>query len=716
MTFRPHINDAIQIEGTQYTFKEHPAARGMPYGQTGRKATVFQVEAEQQLFALKVFTPAHREPRTSTTAGYLKQFSGIPGLQVCNRTVITPETHGSLLAEHPDLAYAVLMPWVEGETWQELMVIGRMLTPDQSRGIASELIRILDQMEQKGLAHCDISGPNVLVGLQNHQVSLVDVEDMYAAGLPKPDFVSSGSAGYSHRSVKHGSWSLVSDRFAGAILIAEMLGWSDERVRRLAFGEQYFDLAEIQEGSERYQVMLQVLRERWGNGIVAAFSRAWYSNSLEECPSFAEWAQLMGVRVVKPVDLPTELPQDQGTISAEEKLVQITLERAELLMGMDRFEEAARDLAAAYQASPQMVGKTYGRALMSLGSQKEHQGDLAGALEYYRQAHLVMPEGALRDELSVIISEVAMKISSEKSGNVDFSCPECGNPLQPDSTKCPYCGYSIIQEAESVNQIENSAAEPEPNDLSEKQESTQPPPEKKKKNILGWIFIGILLFGVILLGFNNRQKMLRTEYLAMQATSNQQSTLDMFSFEETLRSEQLATEEWNESATQISMQTAHEQATSTQMKLNTAAAAAYNRTQTAVSKQTAQTTCDSMRVCEQVTVLGTMGWQNYGINVTMGEQVDLQWVSGAISNCAPNGCPFHDGKGDGDNFSVDSGDNNIFGCMHGALIAKVGNGIAICVGNSRSFVADATGTLWLRTNDNVATDNDGSWVVRVEIE
>jgi len=70
-----------------------------------------------------------------------------------------------------------------------------------------------------------------------------------------------------------------------------MLGWCDERVRRIAYGEQYFDPSEMQTACERYQLLLQVLRERWGAQIANIFSQAWFRSDLSRLSSFANWAR-----------------------------------------------------------------------------------------------------------------------------------------------------------------------------------------------------------------------------------------------------------------------------------------------------------------------------------------------------------------------------------------------------------------------------------------
>src|SRR5688572_5398931 len=116
MPFDPVVGEALTIEGVRYRFAEHPhpAAAGLPYGQSGRRGTVYQVAANGGLRALKVFHHAYRTARVAEVAERLRPYAGLPGLQVCERAVLTPQRHAALLRERPDLEYAVLMPWVVG--------------------------------------------------------------------------------------------------------------------------------------------------------------------------------------------------------------------------------------------------------------------------------------------------------------------------------------------------------------------------------------------------------------------------------------------------------------------------------------------------------------------------------------------------------------------------------------------------------------------------
>ncbi|RLC69559.1 MAG: hypothetical protein DRI81_20305, partial [Chloroflexi bacterium] len=114
MAFRPQVNDQLTINNATYAIAEHPAAPGVPYGQAGRRAIVYQVAAGDDYRALKVFSRRFRTPALVLVAQNLAAYASLPGLQVCRREVLTPERNSPLLQQHPDLAYAVLMPWIEG--------------------------------------------------------------------------------------------------------------------------------------------------------------------------------------------------------------------------------------------------------------------------------------------------------------------------------------------------------------------------------------------------------------------------------------------------------------------------------------------------------------------------------------------------------------------------------------------------------------------------
>ena len=296
MAFQPHPDQDITIDGVQFSVAEHPHAPGMPYGQEGRQATVYQLKAIQERRALKVFKPRFRVPSLVTLSGQLAPFTELPGLRVCWRTILTPRKQIELLREYPDLTYAVLMPWIEGPTWMEVLLGGNALTPERSLAFAHALADTLAQMEESGLAHCDLSASNIILcGMAEKGselpvlLELVDVEQMYGPDLRRPETLPAGSLGYAHREAKTGIWSASADRFAGTLLIAEMLAWCDLHVREAGWGESYFDPGEIQKNCERYQLLSVSLRESWGESVAQLLERAWTSDTISECPTFGDW-------------------------------------------------------------------------------------------------------------------------------------------------------------------------------------------------------------------------------------------------------------------------------------------------------------------------------------------------------------------------------------------------------------------------------------------
>ena len=332
MGFQPQVGQELAIDGAVYYVAEHPSAPGIPYGQEGRAGIVYQLVAQDgEKRALKVFKARYRLPALVSLADKLSPFATLPGLQVCQRTVLSALRHEELLRQYPDLNYAVLMPWIAGPTWMEVLLEKQGLVPEQCLALVRRLAQILAGMEECGLAHCDLSGPNVLLpGLLpspstgrgtggEDLVVLVDVEQFYGPGLDQPELLPSGSSGYAHRTAPHGLWSPTADRFAGAVLLGEMLGWCNERVREAAWGENYFDPQEMQQESERFQTLVAFLEERWGDSVASLFERAWRSETLQDCPTFGEWLAALPGGAKQVTKEPAEKPEPEQTEVEEEK-------------------------------------------------------------------------------------------------------------------------------------------------------------------------------------------------------------------------------------------------------------------------------------------------------------------------------------------------------------------------------------------------------------
>jgi hypothetical protein len=379
VAFRPDVNQELLIEGVVYSITEHPMARGMPYGQEGRAGIVYQVVAAgNERRALKVFKRRFSVPSLVNLSERLANFADMTGLRVCRRSVLTPRRHTELLRQYPDLTYAVLMPWIVGPTWMEVMLEKSPLTPEQSLGISRSFANILAGMEERGVAHCDLSGANMILPVLASEadlrggtfdtVELVDVEQLYGPGLEKSEFVIGGSQGYASRFGQYGSWDPRADRFAGAILLVEMLSWCDERTREAAWGETYFDPQEMQTDSERYHLLKTVLTERWGDGVAVLLEEVWKSETLTDCPTLGSWLVAIPERVPVKVERVEVAPDAPITMSPDEIDPEIRgmIELAQRLEAEGNWNKARNTYLFAQSLAPE-GSKTY-RYLAQLAS------------------------------------------------------------------------------------------------------------------------------------------------------------------------------------------------------------------------------------------------------------------------------------------------------------------------------------------------------------
>ena len=292
--FNPSPRDQIVIGGLRYEVMPHPAVETFAFGQEGRKAFVFQLAAldDGRLYALKKFKLAFRVPELLAICDDLASFAAIPGLEVCRRQCLNARQHGDILAVYPDLEYAVLMPWIGGNTWYDIVVKMTPLTKSRTATLAWATATVLAALEEAGLAHCDLSSGNVIVDLDRGQTHLIDVEDLYAPGFSPPGALPAGSEGYAHYTAANGLWQPDADRFAGAVLLAEMLAWHDPAIREAAEDEHYFSISEMQQDSQRYWLMRDALGRLDGR-LVDLFEQAWGSAELSDCPPLWAWAEVI---------------------------------------------------------------------------------------------------------------------------------------------------------------------------------------------------------------------------------------------------------------------------------------------------------------------------------------------------------------------------------------------------------------------------------------
>ena len=313
--FKPVAGQSIEIGNAQYTFVGYEGqsiALKMAYTAEGKRGTVYRLRDSKGInWALKVFKAPYRQQRITTINAQIKEiYRHIEGVTIWERTIIRRPHFATLLDQFPDLEFAVLMPWVEGDNWENYWRDGaenHKLTPEESLRVARQLGTALWQIEQSEVAHCDLAGSNIMVHDARVRVELIDIEDSYFNDITPPSKgdIPAGTDGYYHRtSRKQGQWCPEGDRFAGAILISELLTWHVPEIQAAA-GRQatsYFqetDLASPTPHNDRFKLMVDVLKTG-SKDIATLVEQAWTAPNLTDCPRLTTWYEAL--KAAKPTD------------------------------------------------------------------------------------------------------------------------------------------------------------------------------------------------------------------------------------------------------------------------------------------------------------------------------------------------------------------------------------------------------------------------------
>jgi hypothetical protein len=320
MIFEPEPGTFLDLNGERIDFvpleSTGPAAVFV-YAESGKEGTVYKVLKGREFYALKVFYPEHRNKRLLETTEKLSRFKNLEGFRVAERTIISQKLFPDIVARYPDLNYSVLMPWIDGTVWGNLLLMeDHPLQRERYFQIIRSLMRAVNNLEVKGLAHCDLSNNNFIIDPALSSIQLIDIEDMYAPDMPRPiPDISYGTPGYRTKWIaEKGLWSPESDRFASAILCSEILTWHDKDVRKNKAGNtSYFDEDEIGENTERYQLVKECLSQL-SNDLAVLFERAWFSQGFDQCPAVADWVNAIEevrTSILKAKE-ETELPMDKN--------------------------------------------------------------------------------------------------------------------------------------------------------------------------------------------------------------------------------------------------------------------------------------------------------------------------------------------------------------------------------------------------------------------
>jgi tRNA A-37 threonylcarbamoyl transferase component Bud32 len=322
MTFEPEPGTRIHLKNDEViefvALEESGPASVFVYAESGKEGTVYKVLKNKEQFALKVFYPQYRDKRLLENTDKLSRFKDLEGFRVAKRTVLTPEGYPNLLNQYPDLTFAVLMPWIEGTVWGNLMLENdTSLQPENYIQIAHALTRVVSSLELQGLAHCDLSSNNFIIAKSPYGIQLIDIEDMYAPDMPRPiPDVSYGSIGYRTRWIaEKGLWGPESDRFSIAVLCAEIIAWSHAEIRENKSGStSFFEEDEIGENSDRYKLMIDHL-SRQSEELPALLEQAWFAREFTDCPTIAEWRDAVRKMQIRIAPEPSPYVEDQANIA-----------------------------------------------------------------------------------------------------------------------------------------------------------------------------------------------------------------------------------------------------------------------------------------------------------------------------------------------------------------------------------------------------------------
>lgn len=204
------------------------------------------------------------------------------------------------------LAGAQLMPLVKGRSWRDVLSARETFSKGRCKDLARALLEVLLRLEARGMAHCRLGASHILID-EHDRIELCSLESLYAPALSEPDSLPPSVPGYAVEHEKRKKrrkreniaerWNAAGDRFAAAVLFAEMLAWHSKDVQALADAEEsegLFPSYALGRESDRHELIVNAADQALP-GFAKLFARAWESRTLDEAPRLAEYAPLFGL-------------------------------------------------------------------------------------------------------------------------------------------------------------------------------------------------------------------------------------------------------------------------------------------------------------------------------------------------------------------------------------------------------------------------------------
>lgn len=153
MTFDPKPGLVINLNGESIKFiplESKKAASVFTYAEAGKEGIVYKIIKNREYYALKVFYPDYQDEQLIISTKILNQYKNLEGLQVAERIVIDRKLCPKVLDKFPELYCSILMPWIYGTVWGNLMMNDRPLQHKQYYKIAQQL-NLFTSSNLKGL-------------------------------------------------------------------------------------------------------------------------------------------------------------------------------------------------------------------------------------------------------------------------------------------------------------------------------------------------------------------------------------------------------------------------------------------------------------------------------------------------------------------------------------------------------------------------------------
>ena len=297
MSFDPEVGDKITLCGTAYTVEPRAAGLLRAYQQEGGKAIVYKLKktTDGSFWAFKVFRYAFRGEHQAASVIRLAQVAGLPGLRAAHQQVIPASD--ACTQEFSEFAWAVLMPWIEGQTWADILddvaQKKRTYTWAEAMAEAAALAKLFATLESNGHVHCDISSGNIMrLPGPTPRYELIDLEDMRIAGAVMPKNSTPGTPGYGLPGV-YTTAVPAGDRYAASIVLLEALALSTPDAAALASSEGVFSAnRENPKDQQRFENILFHINQLKPK-LAGLFRQSWKAASLEACPKIDEYLALL---------------------------------------------------------------------------------------------------------------------------------------------------------------------------------------------------------------------------------------------------------------------------------------------------------------------------------------------------------------------------------------------------------------------------------------